>query len=166
MINGPLDESDRRLRFANLYNLTEPERPIYGHPDGNPASDLEAKREKKLILIVEDDFVLRSAVAELLTAEGYDVECAADGLEAFIRLDTNTRKPSVILLDISMPRMDGVRFRDLQKSLPAIARIPVIAVTGAAKAKRSGFDHRDFSETFFKPLDVPSLLRAIRALTS
>lgn len=118
-----------------------------------------------MILVVEDDFVLRSAVAELLTVDGYDVECAADGLEALIRLDSCPRKPSVILLDITMPRMDGVRFRDLQRSLPGIASIPVIAVTGSAKAQRSGFDHRDFHDTFFKPLDVGSLLLTIRTLT-
>jgi len=149
-----------------LYKLAEPKRPIGAHPDWHLASDFEAARQKKLILIVEDDFVLRSAVAELLTAEGYDVECAADGLEALIRLDSSPRKPSVILLDITMPRMDGVRFRDLQKSLPGIAGIPVIAVTGAAKAERSGFDRRDFHDTFFKPLDVRSLLLTIRSLTS
>ena len=149
-----------------MYNLAEPKRPIDAPPARSPASDLEAEQEKNLILIVEDDFVLRSAVAELLTGEGYDVECAADGLEAFIRLDSNTRKPSVILLDISMPRMDGVRFRALQKSLPAIAKIPVIAVTGTVKAQKSGFDQRDFAETFFKPLDIPGLLRAIRTLTT
>ena len=145
--------------------MAEPKRPVGAYPGWKLASPVEAGREKKLILVVEDDFVLRSAVAELLTAEGYDVECAADGLEALMRLDSSPRKPSVILLDITMPRMDGVRFRDLQKSLPGIAGIPVIAVTGAAKAQRSGFDHRDFHDTFFKPLDVGSLLLAIRALT-
>jgi CheY-like chemotaxis protein len=137
-----------------LYSLAEPKRPGRSSEGSTLAGDLDAPRQKKLILIVEDDFVLRTAVAELLTSDGHDVECAADGLEALIRLDSSTRKPAVILLDITMPRMDGVRFRDLQKSLPGIASIPVIAVTGAAKAQRSGFDHRDFHDTFFKPLDV------------
>ena len=148
-----------------LYKLAEPNRAGHGSGGWDLTRGPDAERQKKLILVVEDDFVLRSAIAELLTVDGYDVESAADGLEALIRLDSCPRKPSVILLDITMPRMDGVRFRDLQRSLPGIASIPVIAVTGAAKAQRSGFDHRDFHDTFFKPLDVGSLLLTIRTLT-
>ena len=149
-----------------MFNLAEPQRPGSASEGSTAAEDLDASRRKKLILVVEDDFVLRIAVAELLTSDGYDVECAADGLEALIRLDSSDRKPSVILLDIAMPRMDGVRFRDLQKSRPEVASIPVVAITAAAKALRSGFDHRDFHDTFYKPLDVPRLLQTIRSLAS
>jgi CheY-like chemotaxis protein len=144
--------------------LADPKRPGSASEASALTGDLDASRQKKLILVVEDDFVLRTAIAELLTSEGYDVECAADGLEALIRLDSSTRKPSMILLDIAMPRMDGVRFRDLQKSRRGVANIPVVAITAAAKALRSGFDHRDFHDTFYKPLDVPRLLQTIRSL--
>ena len=60
------------------------------------------------ILIVEDDTVLRSAYATVLNAEGYNVQTAADGVEA---LETaHTTDFEVILLDMLMPNMNGLEF--------------------------------------------------------
>jgi CheY-like chemotaxis protein len=115
------------------------------------------------VLIVEDDFLLRSSIAEFLTSAGYEVESAADGLEALVWLDSSRRKPSVILLDMTLPRVDGITFLALQRSLSGVASIPVIAMTGDAR-QRSNLDAQGISDAFFKPLDLPRLLRAIRRL--
>jgi CheY-like chemotaxis protein len=116
------------------------------------------------ILLVEDDFVLRTSLAELLGDHGYFVECAAHGLEAFQRLSTTRTKPSVIVLDLMMPYMGGIEFRTLQRALPSVADVPVIVITAngqsAVEAARL-----DVKETFFKPVNTSRLLEAIRALT-
>src|SRR5438552_819646 len=96
---------------------------------------LDAPRWKGLVLVVEDDFLLRSSIAEFLTSSGYEVESAADGLDALIWLESTLRKPQVILLDLVLPRMDGIRFLTLQRSVARVASIPVIAITGDGRRR-------------------------------
>ena len=115
---------------------------------------------RQTILLVEDDFVLRTSLAELLIKQGYVVECAAHGLEAFQRLNTGTPKPFLILLDMAMPYMDGREFQNLKQADPAVADVPVIIITAngeyAAQAARS-----DVKQTFYKPVNTARLLKSI-----
>jgi len=113
-----------------------------------------------LILLVEDDFMLRSSLAEILQLEGYRVECAANGLDALRRLE-RAPKPSLILLDIMLPYMDGLEFRGLQRANPEIADIPVIVIT-AVGIRRDVADELELWQAFFKPLDKERLLAAIK----
>jgi|KBSMisStandDraft_5_1062788.scaffolds.fasta_scaffold190992_2 DNA-binding response OmpR family regulator len=116
-----------------------------------------------LILLVEDDFVLRSSLSELLFAEGFRVECCADGREAFRRLH-QPPKPALILLDIMLPYLDGFELRALQRKTPLIANIPVIAIS-AHDLDASSIDELDLSPPFRKPLDIDLLVSRIRDLT-
>jgi len=125
--------------------------------------ELELPRQANLILVFEDDFIFRSGLVELLTSAGYEVECAANGLEAIKRLDSTERTPFVILLDIAMPYMDGTRFRELQRSLPGMADIPVIVISGH-NSRLLHLNALGARDVFFKPLDAPKLLQTIRAL--
>lgn len=77
------------------------------------------------ILIVDDDAVLRNALRGLFEIAGYRVTEAADGREALAALG-NDPLPDVILLDIEMPRMNGVTFRLHQLHEPRIAGVPVV----------------------------------------
>jgi CheY-like chemotaxis protein len=161
-----LDGIGRHPTFnGKLYDVGGPtQTPVSYGPEG-PDLDgiLRAPLQKGLILVVEDDFLLRTSIAEFLTwSGGFEVKCAADGLEALTWLDSSLRKPSVILLDIALPRVDGIRFLALQKSLPKVANIPVIAMTG--DARRSNLAALGFRDAFFKPLDLPKLLQTIRRL--
>lgn len=81
------------------------------------------------LLLVDDDFILRAHLAELLMLEGYNVSCAADGAEALRRLE-HEPVPSLILVDIMLPRMDGPSFRKQQLESPKLRDVPTIAVTG------------------------------------
>src|SRR5262245_41843900 len=99
----------------------------------SPGSQSASRRlvstaEPALILLIEDDFVLRGSLAVALQMEGYKVECAADALEALRRLE-RPPIPSLILLDIMLPYMDGLEFRGLQRAVPYLADIPVIVIT-------------------------------------
>src|SRR5262252_4197125 len=109
-----------------------------------------------LILLVEDDFVLRSSLSELLFAEGFRVDCCADGREAFRRLH-QPPKPNLILLDIMLPHLDGFELRALQKKTPLIANIPVI-VMSAHDLDPVSLNELDLWPTFRKPLDVERLI--------
>jgi CheY-like chemotaxis protein len=129
-----------------------------GAPSSRPGSG-------GLILLVEDDFVLRSSLSELLNSEGFRVDCCADGRDAFRRLHMPP-KPDLILLDIMLPHLDGFELRALQqKSPPPIANIPVVVIS-AYDLDPQSVDDLGLSAPFRKPLDVDKLLQRIRDLTT
>ncbi len=59
-----------------------------------------------MILVVEDDFAIRSLIAPTLEIEGYKYHVAKDGKQAII--EATTQNPELILLDLGLPDMDGV----------------------------------------------------------
>lgn len=72
----------------------------------------------KHILLVEDDPALQQAFSMILSIKGYDVKIASNGLEALDLIDS---KPDLILLDMLMPRMNGLEFArkaNFKKNLP------------------------------------------------
>lgn len=116
------------------------------------------------ILLVEDDTDTRRALDDLLTEQGFDVRCAANGAEAIALLQERSTKPDLIILDIWMPYMDGLEFRALQKVLPGAKDIPVLVVTAGGfrpeAAKRLGF-----GKILMKPLDEGRVLEAVRSFS-
>ncbi|MEO7547156.1 MAG: response regulator, partial [Ramlibacter sp.] len=86
-----------------------------------------------LVLVVDDSITVRRVTQRLLQREGYRVAMAADGLQALERLAEE--KPSVVLSDIEMPRMDGF---DLARNIRADARLagmPIIMITSRIAEK-------------------------------
>jgi CheY-like chemotaxis protein len=123
--------------------------------------ELSTLGHQELILLIEDDFVLRTALTELLRTEGYAVECAANGLEGMRRL-SRSPKPSLILLDIMLPYMDGLQFRSAQLDSPTVADIPVVVIS-AIGIGRDG-ERLRFAATFSKPLDTDRLLKTVHRI--
>jgi CheY-like chemotaxis protein len=116
------------------------------------------------ILVVEDNEMLRSMLVRRLARLGYDKSeagAAGDALEAALRV-----KPDVIIMDMSLPDLDGWETTTRLKKDPATKGIPVIALTAHAlpQDRQRGFDAGcDAYET--KPIDLPRLLAKISALT-
>lgn len=80
------------------------------------------------ILIVDDEVDLRDSLSAVLGDEGYSVFLASNGREAMSLLQTIPR-PSVIILDLLMPEMDGNEFYRALRATPALADIPVLIST-------------------------------------
>jgi len=115
----------------------------------------------KLVLIADDDDVVRGSLAAVLESEGYVVDEARDGVEAVSHAIKN--KPDLVLLDLNMPNADGwTAFNQLDRVTPLL---PVIVITARPnqykEAVRAGVDA--FME---KPLNIPVLVRAIKSLTN
>ncbi|MCF8168910.1 MAG: response regulator, partial [Rhodoferax sp.] len=117
--------------------------------------------EVPLILVVDDSITVRRVTQRLLKREGYRVALAADGLQALERLQDE--KPTVVLSDIEMPRMDGF---DLARNIRGDANLrdlPIIMITSriAEKhhqhAKELGVDHY-----LGKPYSEDELLGLVR----
>ncbi len=81
------------------------------------------------ILVVEDDAQIRMMLVRTLTGAGYRVLAAEDGSVALEYLRSTGALPSLILLDLMMPQMDGITLRRAQLADPSLAGIPVIALS-------------------------------------
>jgi CheY-like chemotaxis protein len=79
------------------------------------------------VLVVDDDPDVRVMLETYLELEGFDVLTASNGLDALQRL--RDVRPSVILLDLMMPVMDGFMFLDHVKHVPALAQVPIVVLT-------------------------------------
>jgi two-component system, chemotaxis family, chemotaxis protein CheY len=107
------------------------------------------------VLVVEDDPELLLSLSEVIESEGYSVACARHGLEALGRLRGGVR-PSVILLDLMMPIMNGWQFRYEQRQDSDLAKIPVVVVS----AKSDSQQHAAWLEAdgyISKPIDLDLL---------
>ena len=85
------------------------------------------------VLIVDDDRGVREMFRRSLELAHFDAVVAAGGDEALrlLRTDESIR---LVLLDLTMPGMDGRQFRDIQRADPKLASIPTVVVTGSALA--------------------------------
>jgi two-component system cell cycle response regulator DivK len=115
------------------------------------------------ILLVEDNEMNRDMLSRRLIRRGYDVILAEDGQEGIDA--AATQAPDIILMDMSLPVVDGWEATRRLKDAPATARIPVVALTAHAltddreKATRAGCDAYET-----KPVELPRLLETIERL--
>jgi CheY-like chemotaxis protein len=111
-------------------------------------------------MIVEDDRDTREMLERFLELEGFDVRSAANG-EAALQVLRAERRPSVILLDLMMPVMNGWQFREAQQKDPALSAIPVVVVTAAGP--RADIPAISADGWVPKPIDFERLLDTIGA---
>ena len=115
------------------------------------------------VLVVEDDPSVRSLLDTLLTAEGYRVATASDGIAGLS--EALADRPAVILLDIVMPDLGGMRVLAELHADPGLAGVPVLVLTGRLEAIPSLQDQLGAGNVFSKPFGVADLLSRIAQLT-
>jgi two-component system, OmpR family, alkaline phosphatase synthesis response regulator PhoP len=108
------------------------------------------------VLVVDDEMDIREAVAEVLAEEGYEVHAAGDGAEALRK--ARSVHPSLVLLDLMMPGMNGWEFRAAQSRDPELRDIPVVVLSALGRV--AGLDAEGFIQ---KPFDLEELLSAVKA---
>jgi CheY-like chemotaxis protein len=106
------------------------------------------------VLVIEDDTDSRLLLQTLLRLEGYEVLGASNGREGLAV--TRTARPWLILLDLMMPVMDGVEFREAQVRDPAIKDIPVIVISARHDA-RTAASTLGAAACVTKPIDLEEL---------
>jgi two-component system cell cycle response regulator DivK len=118
---------------------------------------------KGRILVVEDNRDNLTLINDVLSSLEYEVLSAKDGEEAL--QSASAEKPSLILMDLSLPRMDGWTATQRLKSDPELAHIPVIALTAHAmigdreRALAAGCD-----DYVSKPINIRELISKLRQL--
>lgn len=113
------------------------------------------------ILVVEDERDLLESVVEALEEKGYSTAAAQDGLQALAYLDGSARKPSLIVLDLMMPHMNGAEFRQAQLARPEVASIPVVVVSADAHHLKDRFASLAPAGFLRKPFEIAALLEVI-----
>lgn len=108
------------------------------------------------VLVVEDDAEVRGALGDVLHAAGYDVVMAANGKEALRVLAHLEAPPGLILLDLAMPRMDGVAFLETLQADEAHRSLPVLVVTALEGPMPAGA-----VGLLRKPVQLKTLLAAV-----
>lgn len=87
------------------------------------------------ILVVDDDRDIRETIVDALEGEGYEVISAVDGVDALDRLRSEEKSPSLILLDLMMPRMNGMELWEEIARVKTWARIPIVVVSADAQGR-------------------------------
>jgi len=113
-----------------------------------------------VVLVIEDNDEIREVLEEMIRAEGATVESASDGAQGWNRV-RRPPPPCLILLDRKMPVMDGIDFLKLRKADPAVARIPVIMLTGSVELEGREKE-LSFQGFVKKPFDPDALSRMVR----
>lgn len=141
--------------------LAVPSGPLYPVAARAGARPHEARVPK--ILLVEDNELNRDMLSRRLSRCGFEVLVAVDGEEGLAL--AGAEAPDLVLMDMSLPRLDGWAATKALKADPATRAIPVIALTAHAmrgdreKALAAGCDDYDT-----KPVDLPRLLKKVEAL--
>lgn len=123
-------------------------------------------RQRAVVLIVDDNPAIRDMVSWALELDGFEAAEVADGQEALAWMDNAAREgryPAVILLDLSMPRMDGDTFlQRLQIQWEQARPIPpVIVITAMQNTPQPS---TPVNQVIIKPFHVRDLLDAVRDL--
>lgn len=115
------------------------------------------------ILVVEDDEMLLDLMQQTLELSDYTVATAANGVDALVKV--RTEQPDLILMDVSMPEMDGHEATRRLKADAATRPIPVIALTAhAGTADRQQALDAGANEYEPKPINFDRLMTKIEAL--
>ncbi len=110
------------------------------------------------VLVVDDDADICDVVQTILELNGYAVITARDGVDALAKLRGGAR-PSLIILDLMMPRMNGLEFRAEQERDPALRDIPVVILSGDVRAESKAAALG--LEGLRKPVDLARLLDTV-----
>jgi CheY-like chemotaxis protein len=118
----------------------------------------------KKILHVDDDFALRELIRAVFSEiEGFELETAKNGLEAVEKMDTF--QADLILLDLSMPGMDGAEFLKKKTEHPTLKDAPVIVITQFDNVTLQSVDDAlGVIGVLHKPVDMKTLRNDINEL--
>jgi len=126
----------RVLQVLNVHELLRMEHDEYDKGLLHVAYDrAEAQRlsARPSVLVVDDSLTVRQTLLQLLTGEGYEVTTAKDGIEAMESIEKEL--PAVLLIDLEMPRMNGLELTGRLRGSERTRGVPVIMVTSRSSEK-------------------------------
>jgi len=117
------------------------------------------------ILIVDDDGGIRMLLSKFLEREGFEIVVAEDGLEG-VEIAKKTQ-PDIIILDVVMPRMDGITAARLIKFYKPLAEVPIIFLTAKDADKEIELAQEARADVYItKPFDVHQVIHVVKEILS
>jgi signal transduction histidine kinase/ActR/RegA family two-component response regulator len=166
MHQGRIQAESAGVDQGSTFTVTLPLARESAVPAARPARrDLSTARVSRRIVVVDDDVDTAETLSMLLELLGDQVTIANEGLAALATVERV--KPSVVLLDIGMPRMDGYEVARRLRQLPGGAQLSLIALTGwgqrddRERSRAAGFDHH-----LVKPVALDTLEGLLATLPS
>lgn len=153
------DLSDSEATIFKIFNeLKAIENTLEEPPPSKPVQTADAQRRA---LVVDDDDTVRELLAGYLRASGFDVDTAADGLQAMVRL--TEQAPDVVLLDMLMPRFDGRKTISAIRNNPDYRGMKLFAVSGTKQEDMNiSLGPTGVDRWFTKPVNPKTLVDALR----
>jgi two-component system chemotaxis response regulator CheY len=118
----------------------------------------------KKVLVVDDSPTIRQQVGQALKQAGIEIVEASDGAEGFAVVNSN-KDIGLVILDVNMPRMNGLEMLEKVKADPAHANLPIIMLTTEGqesliqRAKNAGA-----KGWIVKPFNAPQLISAVKKI--
>jgi len=114
----------------------------------------------KRILVIDDDQDIQALLQDLLESEAYEVDTAHDGLIALEKLAQRQERYEVILLDLTMPRMNGLQLIQVLRQQGAVCLRKIIVVSGNQDAMQQA-TQLGIHSSVAKPFDLETLLELV-----
>ena len=130
---------------------------MQGQPD-SAQGEAEGTARRPRILVVDDDPGIRALCVAVLGADGYDVAEAADGQEGLVLAVADP--PDLVLLDISMPVLDGFGLATALRSNERTRELPIVFISGEAQPEVEGHAYDIGALGFFPKPFEPTVLSA------
>jgi CheY-like chemotaxis protein len=123
-----------------------------------------ALKDKGIVLLAEDNEITACMVTEYLQLEGYQVALARDGEEVLEKVEQTP--PKIILMDVQMPKLDGLQATCLLREDPRFVSTPIIALTALAMpGDKERCLEAGTNAYLSKPVSLGVLLKTIKSLT-
>jgi CheY-like chemotaxis protein len=114
------------------------------------------------VLVVEDNLANQLLTRSVLERDGFETEVADSSVEAMRRIDEH--RPDLILMDLQLPGVDGLTLTRTLKAMPALAQVPIVAVTAHAMVGvRESALQAGCAGYISKPIDTRTLGDQVRA---
>ncbi len=120
----------------------------------------DTKPKEARVLVADDDPSILQLVRTIIKREGFDVDCAADGVEAIEFLEEHDYP--VVLLDLMMPRMDGFEVIEWLKTHPPAKKPILLVITAYADQKFKQVDPEMVAGVLRKPFEVADIGNLVR----
>jgi carbon storage regulator CsrA len=162
LLHRKLEVGDLSDAEATIFNIFKELKGIESLLDGPAKNEGESNGPvHHRALVVEDDDNERELLAGYLRMSGFDVDTAADGLQAMVRMTEHS--PHVVLLDMRMPRCDGRQTVSAIRSNPDFRDLKLFAVSGCDPDEMNvSLGPNGVDRWFSKPLDPKTLVEALR----
>lgn len=114
------------------------------------------------VLVIDDELSYRNAIRRVLFGAGYQLDFAADGFQAGVKIFSS--KPDLITLDLSMPGLDGFEVLKFIREQPELAAVRIIVISGLEQAELAKARQLGADAVLAKPFENEQLLLQVQQL--